>query len=75
MKKNLDSIVKKSNTNDLPNMKVSKETLIKILTEPISNNYLIISDIGQGSYGQVKKVRHKKLNEIRAMKITNRRKN
>ena len=73
MKKNLDSIVKKSNTNDLPNMKVSKETLIKILTEPISNNYLIISDIGQGSYGQVKKVRHKKLNEIRAMKITNKR--
>ena len=50
---------------------ISKEHLVKILTEPISKNYLIISDLGQGSYGQVKKVRHRKLNEIRAMKITN----
>ena len=32
--------------------------------------YLIIGDLGHGSYGQVKKVRHKQLNEIRALKIT-----
>ncbi len=56
-------------TKDLVN--ISKEHLVKILTEPISKNYIIISDLGQGSYGQVKKVRHRKLNEIRAMKITN----
>jgi len=52
-------------------MKVSKEELIKISTEPVANYYTIIKDLGHGSYGQVKKVKHKKLNEIRAMKITN----
>ena len=52
-------------------MKVSKEQLIKISTEPVANYYTIIKDLGHGSYGQVKKVKHKKLNEIRAMKITN----
>ena len=52
-------------------MKVSKEELIKISTEPVANYYSIIKDLGHGSYGQVKKVKHKKLNEIRAMKITN----
>ena len=59
-----------NNKNQL-NMKVSKENIIKIITEPISKYYLIISDLGHGSYGQVKKVRHRQLNEIRAMKITN----
>ena len=51
-------------------MHVSKENMIKISTEPISKNYIILSDVGHGSYGQVKKVRHRQLNEIRAMKIT-----
>ena len=37
----------------------------------MANYYTIIKDLGHGSYGQVKKVKHKKLNEIRAMKITN----
>ena len=55
----------------IPKMKVSKETMIKILTEPVANFYKIEKDLGHGSYGQVKKVRHKELNEIRAMKITN----
>ena len=66
----VDSLIGGTNiTKDLVN--ISKENLVKILTEPISKNYIIISDLGQGSYGQVKKVRHRKLNEIRAMKITN----
>ena len=36
-------------------MKVSKEELIKISTEPVANYYTIIKDLGHGSYGQVKK--------------------
>ena len=72
------------NGNETPNgttpgqnflMKVSKEELIKISTEPVANYYTIIKDLGHGSYGQVKKVKHKKLNEIRAMKITNKKSN
>ena len=58
-----------------PQMKVSKEELIKISTEPVANYYSIIKDLGHGSYGQVKKVKHKKLNEVRAMKITNKKSN
>jgi calcium-dependent protein kinase len=54
-----------------PKMKVSKESMIKISTEPVANFYSIVKDLGHGSYGQVKKVKHKELNEIRAMKITN----
>ena len=60
----------KSN-DSLPKMKVSKENIIKIPTEPVANFYSIVKDLGHGSYGQVKKVKHKQLNEIRAMKITN----
>lgn len=53
------------------NVSISKETLVKISKEPLSKNYSIIGDIGSGSYGTVKKVRHKKLGEERAMKIIN----
>ena len=52
-------------------MKVSKETMIKISSAPLSENYTIVGDVGSGSYGTVKRVRHKKLGEIRAMKIIN----
>ena len=55
----------------VPKMKVSKESMIKISTEPVANFYSIVKDLGHGSYGQVKKVKHKELGEIRAMKITN----
>ena len=59
-------------TPDLtPGLQISKEEIIKISKEPVANYYTIIKDLGHGSYGQVKKVKHKKLNEIRAMKITN----
>ena len=53
------------------NMKVSKETLIKISHEPLSQNYSIVGEVGSGSYGTVKRVRHKKLGEVRAMKVIN----
>ena len=54
-----------------PELQISKEELIKISKEPVANYYIILKDLGHGSYGQVKKVKHKKMNEIRAMKITN----
>ena len=57
--------------DNIPKMKVSKENMIKISTEPVATFYSIVKDLGHGSYGQVKKVKHKELNEIRAMKITN----
>ena len=47
----------------------SKENLIKIKKEPVSRHYAVQTDIGQGSYGKVKRVRHNKLGEERAMKI------
>ncbi len=50
-------------------MKVGKETLIKISTDSINKNYVIVGELGSGSYGTVKKVKHKKLGEFRAMKI------
>ena len=37
--------------------------------KPRSKYYNVQTDIGQGSYGKVKRVRHKKLGEERAMKI------
>ena len=52
-------------------MKVGKETLIKISTDSLNNNYIIVGELGSGSYGTVKKVKHKKLGEYRAMKIIN----
>ena len=54
-----------------PGLQISKEELIKISKDPVANYYTILKDLGHGSYGQVKKVKHKKMNEIRAMKITN----
>jgi calcium-dependent protein kinase len=50
-------------------MKFSKDQLIKISTEPIQNYYTIMGDLGHGSYGSVKRVKHKQLGEDRAMKI------
>ena len=48
---------------------LAKENLIKISSEPYTKHYIVLNDLGQGSYGKVKRVRHIKLNEIRAMKI------
>ena len=62
-------ILEMNSLND--QMKLSKETLIKVSKDSINNNYLIIGDLGSGSYGTVKKVKHRKLGEFRAMKIIN----
>jgi calcium-dependent protein kinase len=49
--------------------KISKDQMIKISSEPISQHYIILGDLGNGAYGMVKRVKHKKLTEERAMKI------
>ena len=36
---------------------------------PIEKNYEILEVVGQGGFGQVKKVRHKELDVVRALKI------
>jgi len=51
------------------NFRLSKDQMIKISNEPIQKYYYIISDLGHGSYGMVKKVKHKHIGEERAMKI------
>ena len=73
--KKVDEMTRKAKPSliDFPqneiNMRFSKENLIKIKREPITRLYNIQSDIGQGSYGKVKRVRHKRICEYRAMKI------
>ena len=61
----------KESTSSVQKINVSKENIIKINLEPMSKYYSILKDLGHGSYGQVKKVRHIKLCEDRAMKIVN----
>jgi calcium-dependent protein kinase len=70
---------RKSRINELANnanfqnnpilFKLSKDQMLKISTEAITNHYIILNDLGNGSYGTVKKVKHKISNEERAMKI------
>ena len=55
--------------NFLEKVKLARENLIKIQKESITNHYEIIGELGSGSYGSVKKVRHRQLKEIRAMKV------
>jgi len=55
--------------NFLEKVKLARENLIKIQKESITNYYEIIGELGSGSYGSVKKVRHKQLKELRAMKV------
>ena len=52
---------------------LQKEQYIKINKEKVTNYYQILDDLGHGTYGSVKKVLHKQLNEFRAMKIVNKR--
>ena len=58
-------------TKEIMKMKLAKENLIKISKESYTKYYIVLNDLGQGSYGKVKKVKHIQLNEIRAMKIVN----
>ena len=50
---------------------LQKEQYIKISRKPVTQFYQILDNLGQGTYGKVKKVLHKQLNEYRAMKIVN----
>ncbi len=52
-------------------LKLQKEQYITISRETVTKNYQIFDNLGQGSYGKVKKVYHLKLGEFRAMKIVN----
>jgi len=58
-----------NNNSIASNIRLSKDQMIKISNEPIQKYYNIISDLGHGSYGMVKKVKHKHIGEERAMKI------
>ena len=53
----------------LEKVKLARENLIKIQKTSVSKYYEIIGELGSGSYGAVKKVKHKELKEIRAMKV------
>ena len=53
----------------LEKVKLARENLIKIQKVSITNHYEVIGELGSGSYGAVKKVRHKELKEVRAMKV------
>ena len=53
----------------LDKVKLGRENLTKIKKELFTKDYEVIGDLGNGSYGSVKKVRHKQLKELRAMKI------
>ena len=65
----ISSIESDIRTKKKDTLNFAKENLIPISKEPISKYYTILSDVGQGSFGQVKKVKHNQLEEIRAMKI------
>ena len=49
--------------------KLDKESLIPISKEPINKYYKILNNLGQGSFGQIKKVQNLKIGQERAMKI------
>lgn len=43
--------------------------LVSERRNPIEKNYEILEVLGRGGYGEVKKVRHKELDVVRALKI------
>ena len=50
-------------------IKIDTSQLVKERTTDIDENYVIEKNIGEGGFGQVKLVRHKQLNEVRALKV------
>ena len=59
----------KLNKDFIDKVKLGRENLTKIKKGLFTQEYEVLGDLGTGSYGSVKKVKHKKLKEIRAMKI------
>jgi len=51
------------------NMKINPRALVSERKNPIEKNYDILEIVGKGGYGEVKKVMHKELGVIRALKI------
>ena len=50
------------------NIIINPRMLVSERKNPIESNYEILEIIGVGGYGEVKKVRHKELDVIRALK-------
>ena len=51
------------------NIVINPRMLVSERRNPIEKNYEVLEVIGSGGYGEVKKVRHKELDVIRALKI------
>lgn len=51
------------------NIVINPRMLVSERRNPIEINYEILEIIGSGGFGEVKKVRHKELDVIRALKI------
>lgn len=51
------------------NISINPRMLVSERKNPIEKNYEVLGMIGRGGYGEVKKVRHKDLDVIRALKI------
>ena len=48
---------------------INPRMLVSERKNPIEKNYEVLEVIGKGGYGEVKKVRHKELDVIRALKV------
>ena len=68
-----NSLIESSNSlldrEFIDKVKLGRENLTKIKKGLFTKDYEVLGDLGTGSYGSVKKVKHKKLKEMRAMKI------
>jgi serine/threonine protein kinase len=52
-------------------IRINPRMLVSERRNPIEKNYEVLEIIGKGGYGEVKKVKHKELDVIRALKIIN----
>jgi serine/threonine protein kinase len=51
------------------NITINPRMLVSERRNPIEKNYEILEIIGKGGFGVVKKVKHKELDVVRALKI------
>ena len=51
------------------NLTINPRMLVSERRNPIEKNYEVLEIIGKGGFGVVKKVKHKELDVIRALKI------
>lgn len=56
------------------NIIINPRQIAPIRNNPIEENYEILETIGKGGFGEVKKVKHKKLDIVRALKIVRKKK-